>query len=185
MIDNACVQHPAAESYLGDNLRQVGTHMNTNPLPLIGLLLLLTSLGLQGQSRPDGTIQKTIDYKLGQVWTMDRGITITILAIEDGRKAGKIVHVRVDKIPWQSCGEIHLTRMIEHVAVTEKIMLMSGLVFSQEDVALPQSSIEALRMWQGQKQKKRQIWKAPLPALIQAQGYVPGPISCDSFPRPT
>src|SRR4051794_37357926 len=150
--------------------------MKANPLSLIGLLLLAASFGLKGQSRPDGTIQKTMDYKLGQVWTMDQGITVTILAIEDVGKVGKVVHVRVDKIPWQSCGDIHLTRTIEHVAITEKVMLMSGLVLSQENVGLPQSSIESFRKWQGQKQKKREIWKAPLPALIQAQGYVAGPM---------
>jgi hypothetical protein len=153
--------------------------MKANPLPLIGLLLLAANFGLKGQSRPDGTIQKTMDYKLGQVWTMDQGITVTILAIEDVGKVGKVVHVRVDKIPWQSCGDIHLTRMIDHVAVTKKMMLTSGLVLSKENVDLPQSSIEAVRQWQGQ--KKREIWKAPLPALIQAQGYVAGPISCDPF----
>jgi hypothetical protein len=86
-----------------------------------------------------------MDYKLGQIWTMDRGITLTILAIEDVGKVGKVVHVRVDKIPWQSCGDIHLTRTIEHVAVTEKMMQMSGLVLSKENVGLPQSSIEAFR----------------------------------------
>jgi hypothetical protein len=140
---------------------------------------------LQAQNQPDTTVQKTTDYKLGQVWTMGQGITVTILAIEDVRKVGRVVHVSVDKIPWQSCGDIHLTRTIEHVAMTEKMMQESGLVLSEENVSLPPSAIEALREWQKQKQKKREIWKASLPALIQAQGYVPGPMSCDSFPKPT
>jgi hypothetical protein len=153
--------------------------MKVNLVPRIGVLLLATSLGLRAQCRPVDTIQKTTDYKLGQVWTMDQGITITILAIEDVRKLGTVVHVKLDNIPWQSCGDIHLTRMIDHVAITKKMMLTSGLVLSKENVDLPQSSIEAVRQWQGQ--KKREIWKAPLPALIQAQGYVAGPISCDPF----
>ncbi len=151
-------------------------------LAFLAAVLVIASAGLESQSQPSA-LQKTITYKLGQVWKMEQGITVTILAIEDLPKVGRVVHVRVDDIPWQSCGDIHLTRAIEHVALTEKMMAVSGLTLSKENVALPESSIEGLRQWQGLKPKKRRTWEAPLPALIQAQGYVPGPISCDTFPE--
>lgn len=157
--------------------------MNINTVALIGALLLTTSPGLPAQNQPDSTIPKTTDYKLGQVWTMNEGITVTILAIEDVHKVGRVVHVRVDNIPWQSCGDIHLTRAIEHIAITEKVLVNSGLVLSKDNVALPDSSVEAYRKWQGK--KKREIAKAPLPAIIRAQGYVPGPMICNVLPSQT
>jgi|SRR5215469_1369512 len=146
-------------------------------------LLLATSPQLKAQSQPDGTIPKTIAYRLGQEWTMDQGVTVTILAIENVKKVGRVVHVRIDNIPWQSCGNFHLTRTVEHLALTEKMMLKSGLVFSKENVTLPQSSIEAYRKWQGQ--KKHEIAKAPLPAVIQAQGYFQSPMICNILPSQT
>ena len=156
--------------------------MNAN-LAVLTAVLVAASVEVAAQSQPNAGVQKTTAYKLGQVWTMEQGITVTILAMEDLPKIGRVVHVRVGDIPWQSCGDIHLTRAIEHVAVTEKMMLVSGLALSKENVALPESSIEVLRQWQGLKAKKRRTWDAPLPALIRAQGYVPGPISCDTFPE--
>jgi hypothetical protein len=157
--------------------------MRTNLAFLIGALLLAGSSGVTAQSQPDGTNPTTKDYKLGQVWTMNGGITATILAIEDFRKVGRVIHIRVDKIPWQSCGGIHLTRTIEHIAVTEKMLLKSNLVLSKENVDVPQSSIDAYRKWQGE--KKHEIAKAPLSAVIQAQGYVPGPGICNVLPNQT
>lgn len=157
--------------------------MMANFVPLLGALLLAASPGLKAQSKANGTIPKTKDYKLGQVWTMNQGITVTILTIEDVQKVGRVVHVRVENIPWQSCGDIHLTRTVEHIAVTEKMMAKSDLVLSKENVDLPQSSIEAYRKWQAQ--KKHEIAKAPLPTVIRAQGYVPGPMICNVVPSQT
>jgi hypothetical protein len=154
--------------------------MRTNIAPLLGALLLAASSGVTAQNQPDGTNTKTVDYKLGQVWTMNGGTTATVLAIEDVRKVGRVIHIRVDNIPWQTCGNIHLTTTIEHMAVIEKMMLKSNLVLSKENTDLPQSSIEAYRMWQGE--KKHEIAKAPLPAVIQAQGYA-GPGICNVLPR--
>lgn len=151
--------------------------MKTNLAALTAALLLSASFGVIAQSQPGGTNPRTTDYKLGQVWTMNEGITATILAIEDVRKVGKVIHVRVDKIPWQSCGTIHLTRTIEHIAVIEKMMLKSDLVLSKENVVLPQSSIDAYRRWQAE--KKHKIEKVPLPVVIQTQGFVSGPGICD------
>jgi hypothetical protein len=143
---------------------------------------ILASLSLRAQSQPTGTMPKTPDFKLGQVWTMNQAVTVTILAIEEVHKIGKVVHVRVDNIPWQSCGDFHLTRTIEHIAVTEKMLVKSGLVLSKENTDLPPSSIEAYREWQGQ--KKHEIAKAPLPTLLQAQGFEP-PMICNILPSQT
>jgi hypothetical protein len=119
-------------------------------------------------------------YKSGQVWVMDQGIAVTILAVEDVHKVGKVVHVRVDKIPFQSCGDVHLTRAIEHLAVTEKMMLKSGLLLSKENADLPESSIEAYRKWQAQ--KKPEIAKTPLQEAILTLGDVRGPMICNLVP---
>lgn len=150
----------------------------------IAVLLLAASLPrVTAQIQTDSSNPKAVDYKPGQVWKMNQGITITILAIEDVHRVGKVVHVRVDKVPLQSCGDIHLTRAIEHLAVTEKMMLKSGLVLSKDNADLPESSIEAYRKWEGQ--KKHEIAKVPLQKAILGEGYVPGPMICNYVPSQT
>jgi hypothetical protein len=135
------------------------------------------------QSQSDGSNLKMVDYKTGQVWTMSQGISVMILAIEDVHRVGKVVHVRVDKIPFQSCGDIHLTRAIEHLAVTEKMMLKSRLVLSKDNVELPESSIEAYRKWE--EKKKHEITKVPLQKAILGEGSIPGPMICNLVPSQT
>ena len=143
-----------------------------------GLLLLATGRA-NGQSQPEG--QNALnEYKPGQVWTIGHDITVTILAVEDVRRVGKVVHVRVDKIPLQSCGEIHLTRTIEHLALTEKMMRKSGLDLLKENGDLPESSVEAYRKWQ--EQKKREVFKVPIQKAILTVGDVPGPMICNLVP---
>lgn len=153
-----------------------------NAIFMTGALLLAASLALPAQSQSDGRNPRATDYKLGQVWTMKQGITVTILAIEDVPKVGRVVHVRVDKIPGQSCGDIHLTTTIEHIAVMEKMLVASGLTFSKENVDLQQSSIDAYRKWQGQKQKKREIAKIPLSDLIRMTPQSYGAMICNVLP---
>src|SRR5690349_5348306 len=104
-----------------NSCRRRDSHMRTNLALLMGALLIAASSAVTAQSQPNATKSKSTDYKIGQVWTTDGGITATILAIEDVRKVGRVIHIRLDNIPWQSCGQIHLTRTIEHVAVTEKV----------------------------------------------------------------
>lgn len=158
--------------------------MKLNMVPLIGVLLFTASLpSLTAQSQTDSSNPNVVAYRPGQVWAMDQGITVTIVAIEDVHRVGRVVHVRVDKIPWQSCGDVHLTRTIEHLAVTEKMMLKSGLVISKDTVDLPESSIDAYRKWQGQ--KKHEIAKVPLQKAILEEGYVPGPMICNLRPSQT
>ena len=150
-------------------------------LPLEILLILASLPGVMAQSQSDGSNPK-VDYKPGQVWTMSQGITVMILAIEDVHRGGKVIHVRVDKIPWQSCGNVHLTRAIEHLAVTEKMMHKSSLVLSMDNVDLPESSVEAYRKWEGE--KKREIVKVPLQKAIVG-GHGPGPMICNFVPSHT
>jgi hypothetical protein len=151
---------------------------------LVGVLFFAAGIPrLMPQSQAEGSDPNAVDYKPGQVWTMDHGIIVTILGTEDIRKVGKVVHVRVDKIPWQGCGEIHLTRAIEHLAVTEKMMLKSGLVLSKDNVDLPESSVAAYREWEGQ--KKHEIAKVPLQKAILGQGDMMGPMICNFIPNQT
>ena len=126
---------------------------------------------------------KTVEYRPGQVWITDQGITVTILAIEDAHRVGKVVHVRIDKIPFQSCGDIHLTRAIEHLALTEKMMRKSGLVLSKDNVVLPESSIDAYRKWE--ERKKHEVVKVPIQKAILTEGNELGPMTCNFVPSET
>jgi hypothetical protein len=157
--------------------------MTANRVPLSVAIFLAASLSLIAQSQPDGTIPKTTEFKLGQVWTMKEGMNVTILAIEDVHKLGKVVHVRVDKIPWGNCGGYPLTQVVEHLAITEKMMRSSGLVLLKEKVDLPESSLSAYGFWKGQ--KKRDVIKEPLDIAILRR-YLPAPIGiCNLVPSQT
>ena len=74
---------------------------------LCWVLLLASIPRAIAQSQSDNPSLKTVEYRPGQVWITDQGIAVTILAIENARRVGKVVHVRIDKIPFQSCGDIH------------------------------------------------------------------------------
>lgn len=154
--------------------------MKVNLAPLVAVFLLAASLpGVSAQTKNNGPNPKSVEYRPGQVWTMNQNITITILAVEDVHRVGKVIHVRVDKIPWQSCGDVHLTRAIEHLAVTEKMMLKSALVLAKDNAELPTSSVEAYQKWQTQ--KKHEIAKVPLQKAILDEGSVP-PMICNFVP---
>ncbi|HET9406489.1 MAG TPA: hypothetical protein VFO39_04580 [Candidatus Sulfotelmatobacter sp.] len=155
--------------------------MKVNLVSLVAVFLLAVSLStVSAQTKTEGL--KSVEYKTGQVWTTNQNISVTILAVEDVHRVGRVVHVRVDKIPWQSCGDIHLTRAIEHLAVTEKMMLKSALVLTKDNADLPESSVEAYRKWQTQ--KKREIAKVPLQKAISDEGIVP-PMICNFVPSQT
>ena len=155
--------------------------MKVNLVSLVAVFLLAVSLStVSAQTKTEGL--KSVEYKTGQVWTTNQNISVTILAIEDVHRVGRVVHVRVDKIPWQSCGDIHLTRAIEHLAVTEKMMLKSALVLTKDNADLAESSVEAYRKWQTQ--KKREIAKVPLQKAISDEGIVP-PMICNFVPSQT
>jgi len=102
--------------------------------------------------------------------------------VENFPKVGRLVHVRIDKIPWQDCGDIHLTRAIEHLAVTEKMMRKSGLSPLKENVALPESYLEPY--WNWETQKKHEIVKVPIQKAI-LQASISGPMICNFLPSRT
>lgn len=156
--------------------------MRVNRIALAVFLLATGLPGVAGQTKADSLNPNSMEYKPGQVWTMNQNITVTILAVENVHRVGKVIHIRIDKIPWQSCGDIHLTRAIEHLAVAEKMMLKSGLVLTKDDADLPQSSVEAYRKWQ--MQKKHEIIKVPLQKAIFDEGIVP-PMICNFVPSQT
>jgi hypothetical protein len=151
-------------------------------LVLLAAVLLLAASVPKVAAQMDAANPKAVEYKPGRVWTMNQGITITILAVEDLHRVGKVIHVRLDKIRWQTCGDVHLTIAIEHLAVTEKMMLKSALVLTNENADLPESSVEAYRKWQTQ--KKHEIAKVPLQKAILDEGIVP-PMICNFVPSQT
>jgi hypothetical protein len=135
-----------------------------------------------GQEQRDGPNAETVEYKAGQVWTTNLGMEVTVLGVEDLHKVGNVVHVRIDKIPLPSCGGIHLTRTIEHLALTEKMMRKSGLELQKKIIDLPESYLDAYREWE--QQKKREIVKVPIQQAILANGTV-SPIICNFLPSET
>jgi len=155
-------------------------NMIANKMAVLGVLLLASVPTALAQSRTDNSNLNSVEYRAGQLWTTGQGITVTVLAIEDVHRVGKVVHVRIDKIPYQSCGDIHLTRAIEHIALNEKMMRKSELVFSKENIDLPESSIDAYRKWE--EQKKHQILKVPIQKVILTEGDVMGPMICNFIP---
>jgi|SRR5580700_580423 hypothetical protein len=154
-----------------------------NSMVVFGVLLLGSVPTAMAQSRTDSSTLNSVEYRAGQLWTNGQGITVTVLAIEDVHRVGKIVHVRIENIPYQSCGDIHLTRAIEHIALTENMMRKSELVLSKDNIVLPESSINAYRKWQ--EQKKHQILKVPIQKAILTEGNVMGPMICNFVPSQT
>ncbi len=154
-----------------------------NRMAVLGVLFLASVPIATAQSRTDNSNLNSVEYRSGQLWTTGQGITVTVLAIEDVHRVGKVVHVRIDQIPYQSCGDIHLTRAIEHIAFTEKMMRKSGLVLSADNIDLPESSIDAYRKWE--EQKKHEIFKVPIQKAILTEGNAMGPMICNFGPRQT
>jgi hypothetical protein len=152
-------------------------------MAVLGVLLLASVSTAKAQSRTDNSNPNSAEYRSGQLWTTDQGISVTVLAIEDVQRVGKVVHVRIENTPYQSCGDIHLTRAIEHIALTEKMMRRSELVLSKDNIVLPESSIDAYRKWE--EQKKHQIFKVPIQKAILAESDVMGPMICNLRPSQT
>jgi hypothetical protein len=152
-------------------------------MAVLGVLLLASVSMARAQSRADYSGTGSVEYRSGQLWTTAQGIGVSVLAVEDVQRVGKVVDVRVGNIPYQSSGDIHLTRAIEHIALTGKMMRKSELVSSKENIVLPESSIDAHRKWE--EQKKHQIFKVPIQKAILTEGNVMGPMICNFVPSQT
>lgn len=124
-----------------------------------------------------------MEYKAGQVWKMPFGPTVTILKVEELPKLGKVVHLRVDKVPDGSCGSVQLTKSIEHLALTEKMVRKSALALVNENTDLPDSYLDAYREWE--KQKKHEVLKVPIQEAILSVSTLPGPMICNLLPSRT
>jgi len=157
-----------------------------NNVAILGVLLLATVPTAMAQSRTDNSDLNSVEYRAGQLWTTGQDMTVTVLAIEDVHRVGKVVHVRIDEIPYQTCGDIHLTRAIEHVALTEKMMRKSELVLSKDNIDLPESSIDAYRKWEEQKkhQESRDAYGGYAHYLSDGSLRINGSVSDNLIPIP-
>ena len=158
----------------------------SNPIrkaAVFSVVLLLSAAPSAGsqhdEGRPNEASSRAVEYKPGQVWKTDLGATVTVLKVEDVHKVGKVVHVRIDNILLQSCGDVHLTTGIDHIALTETMMRKNALDLMKSNVDLPNSYFEAYTKWE--KQKKHQILKVPLQEAIRSVVTLPGPMNCDHW----
>lgn len=107
--------------------------------------------------------QGPVEYKAGQVWQLAGGeVVVTVLKVDDLHRVGRVVHVRIDKVPVPACQGLHLTSAIDHVALTEKMMRKSSLRLLNEKAELPDAYFDAYREWQKQKKpyvrKDQTVW---------------------------
>jgi hypothetical protein len=119
-------------------------------------ILLVLAAGAQNKAAQ-------VEYKSGQVWQLSGGDeTVTVLKVDDLPKIGRIVHVRVDKVPAPGCRGIHLTTSIDHIALTEKMMRKSPVTLLEAKTDLPDSYFDAYREWRKLKKpyvrKDRTVW---------------------------
>jgi hypothetical protein len=150
--------------------------MSISRLAVISLLLLAI-IPAHAQQSPTRR-----NYAPGQVWSTALGPTITILAIENRGSHDKIVHIRIDKIPADACGGLHLMTSIDHVAVSEKMLGKNAVDLVQQNAEIPDASLEPYRKWNSQ--KKHKISEQPLPELIRS-AQVSYPAMCGTFPDRT
>jgi hypothetical protein len=143
------------------------------------LLSIISAASAQEQAaQPTNSPPQTVEYKSGQVWRTELGATITILAVD-----GKIVHVRVDNIPVGSCGGVHLTTTIPHIALTEKMMQKSTYGLVKDSVDLPDSYLDEYRNWKSK--KKHEMLKVPLRMKIQMVSQSGSGMICNFLPSQT
>ena len=149
------------------------------------LLTIVPAAGAQEKSTPQtSSPQHADEYKPGQMWSTDLGATITVLAVEELHKLGKVVHVRVDRIPLSSCGEVHLTTAIPHIALNEKTMRKSAQNLLKDNVDLPDSYFDEYRKWEAN--KKHEVLKAPLrQEIYKASLSGAGVMICNFLPSKT
>jgi len=138
----------------------------------------VTTLAQRPEAQPS-----RVEYRAGQSWRYaGDGPTITILKVEDLHKIGRVIHVRVDNIPVPGCAGIHLTKTIDHLALTEKVMRKSVNDLLRENADLPDSYFDGYREWQ--KQKKPEIDRNATIADVVRKD-VDLPLICNFLPAET
>ena len=78
---------------------------------------------------------------------------------------------------------VRLTKSIEHLALTEKMLRKSALDLVNENTALPDSYLDGYREWE--KQKKHEVLKVPIQEAILSVSTLPGPMICNLLPTRT
>jgi hypothetical protein len=149
----------------------------------LSVIVAVTFASAMAVAQGPATPPTPVEYKAGQLWryTGD-GLTITILKVEDLPKIGRVIHVRVDNITVPGCAGIRLTKTVDHIAVTEKMMRKSGGDLVRENTDLPDSYFEGYREWQ--KQKRPLIVKNMTIAELVRRN-VDLPLICNLFPAKT
>jgi|GEM_PF-3360033 len=150
---------------------------------VVFLSLIPIASAQQNASQAKEFQSKIVEYKPGQVWETGSGPTVTVLKVEELPKFGKVVHVRVDNVPNGSCGAVQLTKSINHLALTDKMMRRSEIYFVKEDSNLPESYFDAYREWE--KQKKHKVLEVPIQKAILSASTLPGPMICNFLPGQT
>jgi hypothetical protein len=151
--------------------------LSTSPALLSSALLLFGSSAAPAQQVPGDNAK--VEYQPGQVWKYKTApgteqSTVLILKVEPEGKAGNLIHVRIENLPLPSCRPFHLTTVVEHLAVTEKMLRKSTIVLLSENVALPESYLDAYREWTKHRPK---IVKRPLAEVVAPPSV--GPLICN------
>jgi hypothetical protein len=153
----------------------------SNLIVLILIFSIVPTTGAQQKiGQPNDSQLTTVEYKTGQVWKTGFGPTVTILKVEDLSKIGKVIHVRIDNVPDGTCGPVQLTKSIEHLALTEKMVRRSAIDLVEKNADLPDSYFDAYRKWE--QQKKRDVLKVTIQEAILSTEGLPAPMICNFLP---
>ena len=95
-------------------------------------------------------------------------------------KIGEVIRVRIDNVPDGTCGPVQLTKSIEHLALTVKMVRKSAIDLVEENADLPDSYFDAYRKW-GQ-QKKHDVLKVTIQEAILSTEGLTAPMICNFLP---
>lgn len=133
---------------------------------LLAAGIVLLSLSPQSPAQEAATAVSP-EYKSGQVWKYNapwaEGSTVIVLKVDTRGSKDTVVHIRIEKVPAQSCGGFHVTTTIEHLAIQEKALRRSTTQLITEHIELPDSYFDAYREWEHARRKE--IIKRPLREL--------------------
>ena len=152
--------------------------LSMSPALLLSAVLMFGYSAAPAQQVPADKAK--VEYQPGQVWEYKTApgaeqSTVLILKVDPAGKAGSLIHVRIENLPLPSCGRLHLTTVIEHLAVTEKMLRKSTTDLLSENVALPDSYLDAYREWTTK--HRPSIVKRPLAEVVVPPSV--GPVICN------
>lgn len=134
-------------------------------LAVCGIGLFSFTLQMLAQKAPTAAPPA---YTSGQVWKYNapawaEDSTLVVFKVDSGGSKDTIVHIRIEKVPTQSCGGFHVTTAIEHLAIQEKALRQSTTQLMTDHIELPDSYFDAYREWEHARRKE--IIKRPLREL--------------------